>query len=448
MNGLRPIALTQIDEGPRIRQDYGDIEGLAESIKQYGILSSLVVLDKDAVKKAGITLAEADASKPYLLLAGGRRFRASGIASVTTVPCVVFTHLATDDEIKNIELVENVQRKDLTFAERDENIRQIHELQKRLTNGDQRLVDTAKLLNLSTATVHQSIQRAIAIEERPELAQMKSASEVQSLLSKEKEAVIFAELARRATAAMERSSNAVDEARKKLTDSYILKPFEDGIKGVKDNTIDFIEFDGPYGVRLAEQKKGSVADTYNEIPEVGYLDWMRSVLIECHRVMRPGAWGVCWFSQIWYTPLLDLIREVGLTSTHLSLIWNKLGSGGQTLNPMARLGNDYETAFYFHKGPANLNKPGAFNVYNYRRIHQSKMIHPTERPIALIEAILTTFAPPNATVLVPCLGSGKTIMAANNVGMTAFGYDIDPQYKPQFTLRVTSGTPGKYTDPQ
>jgi len=58
---------------------------------------------------------------------------------------------------------------------------------------------------------------------------------------------------------------------------------------------------------------------------------------------------------------------------------------------------------------------GRLNVFGYAGLTPSQKIHPTERPIALIEDILKTLAPPGTKVLVPFLGSGATIRAAFNL---------------------------------
>ncbi|KKL04649.1 hypothetical protein LCGC14_2613980, partial [marine sediment metagenome] len=42
-------------------------------------------------------------------------------------------------------------------------------------------------------------------------------------------------------------------------------------------------------------------------------------------------------------------------------------------------------------------------------------------------------------IAVPCCGSGVTILAANNLGMHAVGWDTSKNYKSSYTVRVMSG---------
>lgn len=89
------------DDNPRL--DVGDVTELAESIKAHGVLQALVVAPR--VGKPG-----------NLIVAGHRRHAAAKLAGLTTVPCVV-RHDLDDQARREIMLVENLQRADLTAVE-------------------------------------------------------------------------------------------------------------------------------------------------------------------------------------------------------------------------------------------------------------------------------------------------------------------------------------------
>lgn len=89
---------------PRQRFDQDELEELASSIKEHGILQPLLVRSDDM--------------GGYELIAGERRWRAAGIAGVETVPIVVQDAASEDDEERlTLALVENVQRTDLNPIE-------------------------------------------------------------------------------------------------------------------------------------------------------------------------------------------------------------------------------------------------------------------------------------------------------------------------------------------
>jgi DNA modification methylase len=62
-----------------------------------------------------------------------------------------------------------------------------------------------------------------------------------------------------------------------------------------------------------------------------------------------------------------------------------------------------------------------------------------------MEDILSTFTPIRSRILVPCLGSGNTLLAASNLGMYGMGTDTTQAFRDRYALRVNASEPGKYT---
>jgi ParB family chromosome partitioning protein len=85
---------------PRKTFDQEALEELASSIKSYGVFQPIIV------KKS---------IKGYDLVAGERRLRASKLAGLTTIPAIVRDF--SDDEMREIALLENLQRENLTSIE-------------------------------------------------------------------------------------------------------------------------------------------------------------------------------------------------------------------------------------------------------------------------------------------------------------------------------------------
>jgi ParB family transcriptional regulator, chromosome partitioning protein len=97
---------------PRREFDQIALQSLADSIRQYGVLQALVVTRKEIVKPDGGLATE------YELIAGERRLRASKLAGVREVPCLIKT--GEDNNLMKLELaiIENVQREDLNPVDR------------------------------------------------------------------------------------------------------------------------------------------------------------------------------------------------------------------------------------------------------------------------------------------------------------------------------------------
>lgn len=54
--------------------------------------------------------------------------------------------------------------------------------------------------------------------------------------------------------------------------------------------------------------------------------------------------------------------------------------------------------------------------------------HPTQKPLALMEALITDFTQPGDLILDPFLGSGTTLVAAKRLGRPGVGWELDPTY--------------------
>jgi ParB family transcriptional regulator, chromosome partitioning protein len=115
----RFVALTDIEVDPRQpRSVMGDLEELAASIRDKGILEPLLVRPRPEDGTIG--------GPSYRIIAGERRFRAAQLAGVFEVPVIEMD--VTEDEALEIALVENLQRKDLTPFEEAEGYRALAEI--------------------------------------------------------------------------------------------------------------------------------------------------------------------------------------------------------------------------------------------------------------------------------------------------------------------------------
>ena len=88
---------------PRKQFDNAQLEDLASSIREHGIIQPLI-------------LVQGNTSNRYTLIAGERRLRAAKLAGLTEVPAIVRT--VTEQEQLEFAIIENVQREDLNPLER------------------------------------------------------------------------------------------------------------------------------------------------------------------------------------------------------------------------------------------------------------------------------------------------------------------------------------------
>ena len=127
-------------EQPRKNFDKEALEELADSIRQFGIIQPIVVQKKDDY---------------YEIIAGERRWRAAKLAKVKEVPVVIKEY--TKQEVMEIALIENIQRKDLNPIEEalayksliDEYHLKQDELAKRVSKSRAAIANAMRLLKLT-----------------------------------------------------------------------------------------------------------------------------------------------------------------------------------------------------------------------------------------------------------------------------------------------------------
>ncbi|MDQ3076685.1 MAG: ParB/RepB/Spo0J family partition protein [bacterium] len=105
------------------RRDFDPIalKSLADSIRSYGVMQALMVTRKEVVMPDGGLTTE------YELIAGERRLRASKLAGIREVPCLIKT--GEENNLLKLELaiIENVQREDLNPVDRARSFQRLSE---------------------------------------------------------------------------------------------------------------------------------------------------------------------------------------------------------------------------------------------------------------------------------------------------------------------------------
>ena len=148
-NGISEIDINEIianPNQPRKHFDTDALNDLANSIKVHGIIQPIVLNKKNNGK--------------YMIIAGERRWRAGKIAGLKTVPAYIRDF--TDKQIKEISIIENLQREDLNPIEAAKAIKQLMEEYKltqeavaeRIGKSRSVIANTVRLLTLPLEVVN------------------------------------------------------------------------------------------------------------------------------------------------------------------------------------------------------------------------------------------------------------------------------------------------------
>lgn len=425
---LKHVKLADIICEDRAREDLGDIDGLVQSIKDKGVIQPITI------------------SGEGKLLAGGRRYTAASLCGLDTIPCIVREDVSAIDA-KEIELIENVYRKDFTWQERVKLTAEIDTFY-RAKDPNWSQPKTAELIGKSVGITNKDLQLAKAIEAVPELGEAKTADDAFKMIKKIEEDAIVKELRRRQEAQHNTAPKAggvdagVNAALKQADQNYIIKDVFKGLEGLKDNGhISIIECDPPYGIDLNSQKGnkdtiGNTVEGYKEVDASAYEGFLAKLTTELYRVAGRDCWMVFWYGPTWHSQVFNALTKAGWKVDEIPAIWVK--PNGQTLQPELYYARCYEPFFVCRKGKPIMAERGRSNVFNYSGANSK--YHPTQRPVELIEEIFRTLSAGMDTVLVPFLGSGATLRACYNRGLKGFGFDLDGKYKDKFMLAVEEDT--------
>jgi len=204
--GISQIPVDSIQRNPRQPREKFDIEeleNLAASIREHGVIQPLIVMPG----KSGI----------YTLIAGERRLQAARKAGLRTVPVVV--RHATDQQLLELALIENVQRADLNAIEEAEAYQHLvkefklsHEtIASRVGKSRVAVTNTIRLLDASAAVKQALVDGRITEGHARALLSLTTAKAQENLLNQ----VINLDLSVRQTEALARKLSGQRPASKK-----------------------------------------------------------------------------------------------------------------------------------------------------------------------------------------------------------------------------------------
>jgi site-specific DNA-methyltransferase (adenine-specific) len=135
----------------------------------------------------------------------------------------------------------------------------------------------------------------------------------------------------------------------------------------------------------------------------------------------------CAFDQ--QMEIIEKAKEYGLNN-YINLVFTKNFSAQVLKANMRVVGNcEYGLILYRDKLPKfNNNGKMVFNSMEWPRDTENEKIHPTQKPIKLLERLISLFTDPGEAVIDPCCGSGSTVIAAFRSGRSGYGFEIKKNF--------------------
>ena len=213
---------------------------------------------------------------------------------------------------------------------------------------------------------------------------------------------------------------------------------------LEGDEVDLVFTDPPYNVPiqghvsgLGQRRHREFAQASGEMSEAAFTQFLECFLSAARDVCRDGAiLFVCmdWRHQY---ELLTAARKADLTQLNLC-VWNKDNGGMGSLYR-----SKHELVFVLKNGSASHSNNVALgrfgrnrtNVWDYAGVNsfgkdrdKALDMHPTVKPVEMIEDAIQDCSSRGDVVFDPFAGSGSTLIAAERCGRRARAIEIDPHY--------------------
>ena len=123
---------------------------------------------------------------------------------------------------------------------------------------------------------------------------------------------------------------------------------------------------------------------------------------------------------------------------YIPLVFRKKFSAQVLKANMKIVGNcEYGLILYRDKLP-KFNNGGRmiFNCFDWCEDRTTPKVHPTQKPVPLLERLIEIFTDRGDVVIDPCAGSASSLLAAANMGRRAYGFEVNREFCEKANNRV------------
>lgn len=213
------------------------------------------------------------------------------------------------------------------------------------------------------------------------------------------------------------------------------------LKTIPNESIDCVLTDPPYKISTGGvPKNGNSVKLNNNRPKgilTEHSQLMRTVpkfsewLPELFRVLKDGTQNYVMVNSSNLLKMANEIEKAGFKIQNF-LVWQK-----NNCTPSQFYMKNCEYTIFFRKGKSKYINDigGSKTVHSFDNIIGNK-VHPTEKPINLMEFYINNSTNENETVLDPFMGSGTTGVACKNLNRDFIGIEMQEDYFNIATKRV------------
>lgn len=407
---IRPELVKFSEALPRVREDYGEVAKLCESIKAKGQLQPIVI------------------NQDMELICGGRRLAACILGNMEA--WVVYRETVDPLEMRELELEENIQRKQFTPAEEVLAFEEIHKL-KQTKHGESQSgkagtgwtqEQTAELIGCKRTTVVENLSLAAALREFPDLKDCKTKSEIRKAVKG------LTQVSNRIDALAEYEQKAAD-----MPDTFVIENCDgdEKCRQMEDSSIDILFTDPPYGIDITETAIGvggqtgghSVAGFKYDDDTDSALEHYATLAVESYRFVKDNGHVLVFVAPSNFPMVSFMFSSNGWLVAPRPFIWIKNVSG-QNNCPDMWFSSCYEMLMYARKQDSRLVVEGKPDWMQCPPVLESERLHQAQKPLPLCKELLSRVSLPGKTMFDPFAGSGSTVIAALELRLFPIACDI------------------------
>jgi DNA modification methylase len=183
-------------------------------------------------------------------------------------------------------------------------------------------------------------------------------------------------------------------------------------------TAGMVHTDPPYGMSYqSNMRTKSAKFAVLENDDRVLTEWIEPA------IRNSEGWVFIWTTWKVLEQWFPVVKPFGKLSN--MVVWSKGGGGIGDLKKT--FSTDHEIAFVFNRG-AELCGKRIGSVWSFGKDAAGDYAHPTQKPVALAAEAIDKTTRIGCLVYDPFLGSGTTLIAAEQLGRTCYGMEISPAY--------------------
>lgn len=191
---------------------------------------------------------------------------------------------------------------------------------------------------------------------------------------------------------------------------------------LEKNSFDLLLSDPPYGMDFKSGWNNQEKIANDKIEDT--INLFENILRESVPLLKDDAHFYL-FGNIDYLPQIKPIIEKYLNIKNI-LIWDRRVIG---MGDLKTYGFSYDIVYFgYNKKWKDLNGTRERDILQFNRVTPAANIHPTEKPIDLLEYLIKKSTKENDKILEPFAGGGSTLIACQNTNRLATGIEIEEQY--------------------